>query len=270
MSAATTSDSGIRTEVADGVCRVTLDRPHVRNALSTLGRTALATTLRAADRDPDVRVVVVSGSGGHFCAGGDINEFVVERTHAEARRYATEFAQPVFTVMRAMTTPTIACVEGVAAGAGMFLALGCDFVVAAHGSRFIASHLNLGVPPDWGSLWLMPRLVGLARAKSTLLTRRPLAAEVALTWGLIAECVPAADLAAVVDGYVADLVAAPSEALGIARQGLDRSFDMGLESFLEWEADVIAQTMVTDEHRRRVLAFIQRPRAVPGSEGNQR
>jgi len=76
VSAATTSDSGIRTEVADGVCRVTLDRPHVRNALSTLGRTALATTLRAADRDPDVRVVVVSGSGGHFCAGGDINEFV--------------------------------------------------------------------------------------------------------------------------------------------------------------------------------------------------
>jgi 2-(1,2-epoxy-1,2-dihydrophenyl)acetyl-CoA isomerase len=209
---------------------------------------------------------VLTGAGGHFCSGGDITEFGAEQSGYQAHRYATEYAQAVFRVMRRMTTPTVARVEGVAAGAGMFLALGCDVVVASEDARFVASHLNLGVPPDWGAMWLLPRLVGLARAKAVLLTRRPVSAGDAATWGMIAESVPAGRLDEVVDGYCSDLAAAPPGALGLARLGIDRSFEVPLDQFVAWEEDIIATTIVADEHRQRVREFLDRRTARQGKE----
>ncbi len=148
----------------------------------------------------------------------------------------SSIAQATFRALRGLRKPTIAKVEGAAAGAGMFLALGCDIVVAADTARFVASHLNLALPPDWGGIWLLPRLIGLARAKALLLTGRPVGAVQAADWGLIAEAVPAADLDATVAGYGAALAAAPPLPLGLARLGLDRSLDTPLDAFLRWEA----------------------------------
>ncbi|MCA1845325.1 MAG: enoyl-CoA hydratase/isomerase family protein, partial [Actinobacteria bacterium] len=166
-----------------------------------------------------------------------------------------------FRTLRGLRTPTIASVEGVAVGAGMFLALAWDIVVAADDARFIASHLNLALPPDWGGIWLVPRLVGLARAKALLLTRRPLPARQAADWGLIAEAVPVADLDATVAGYCEGLTAAPPLPLGLARLALDRSLDTPLDDFLQWEADAVALCLTTPEHRDRVQAFLAAKRA---------
>lgn len=248
--------TGLRIDDADGVRTLTLDRVDVRNALTAELRRALPEALAAADTDPAVRVVVVTGAGGDFCAGADITGLDRDWTARDAAEYMTSLAQPTFKTLRNMATPTVARVEGVAAGAGMFLALGCDIVVAADGARFVASHLNLGLPPDWGGLWLLPRLAGLARAKALLVTGQPLPATQAVDWGLIAEAVPNAELDATVAGYCRTLGATPPLPLGLARLGLDRSLDTPLDAFLEWEADAVARCLMTPEHRERVQAFL--------------
>jgi 2-(1,2-epoxy-1,2-dihydrophenyl)acetyl-CoA isomerase len=253
--------SGLRIADDGGVRTLTLDRPEVRNALSLELRHQLRDALEAAGGDPGVRVVVVTGAGGHFCAGADINEFDRSWTPAEAADYMSSIAQATFRALRHLRKPTIARVEGAAAGAGMFLALGCDIVVAADTARFVASHLNLALPPDWGGIWLLPRLIGLARAKALLLTGRAVTAPQASDWGLIAEAVPVADLDTTVAGYCGALAAAPPLPLGLARLGLDRSLDTPLDAFLRWEADAVALCLTAPEHRQRVQTFIEAKRA---------
>ena len=240
---------------------LTLDRVDVRNALNVELRRALPEALADADADPAVRVIVITGAGGHFCAGADISGLDRNWTSAEAAEYMTSLAQPTFRTLRNLRTPTVARVEGVAAGAGLFLALGCDIVVAADDARFVASHLNLALVPDWGGLWLVPRLVGLARAKALLLTGRPLPATRASEWGLIAEAVPAAELDAAVAGYCSALAAVPPLPLGLARLGLDRSLDTPLDEFLRWEAEAVALCLTTPEHHDRVQAFLATKRS---------
>lgn len=254
--------SDLRVDDNGGVRTLTIDRVEVRNALTVELRRELPEALLAADADTTVRVIVVTGAGGHFCSGADIGGLDRDWTLSEATDYMTSLAQPTFRVLRGLHTPTVARVDGVAAGAGMFLALGCDVVVAADDARFVASHLNLALVPDWGSLWLLPRLVGLARAKALLLTGRPVPARQAADWGLIAEAVPAADLDATVAGYCQALATAPPFPLGLTRLGLDRSLDTPLESFLAWEADVVAGCLTTPEHRQRVTRFLEKKGSV--------
>lgn len=253
--------SELRIDDDGGVRTLTLDRPTVRNAFSRVLRHELRAAIEAADADPAVRVIVITGAGGHFCAGGDLNEFDVEWTPAEASEYMATVAQANFKALRNLRTPSIARVEGAAAGAGMFLALACDIVVAADNARFVASHLGVGLPPDWGGIWILPRLVGLARAKALLLTGRALSASDAAAWGMIAEAVPAAELDATVAGYAQALAAAPPVPLALARQGLDRSLDTDLDAFLQWEASAVALCITAPEHRQRVRAFLEAKRA---------
>jgi 2-(1,2-epoxy-1,2-dihydrophenyl)acetyl-CoA isomerase len=245
----------------NGVRTLTLDRVEVRNALSLELRRTIPEALLAADADPAVRVIVVTGAGGHFCSGADFGAMDRDWTQDDALEYMRSLGQTTFETLRGLRTPTIARVEGVAVGAGMFLALACDIVVAADDARFVASHLNLALPPDWGGIWLVARLVGLARAKALLLTRRPLSGRRAAGWGLIAEAVPAADLDATVAGYCDDLRSAPPLPLGLARLALDRSLDTPLDDFLQWEADAVALCLTTPEHRERVRAFLAAKRA---------
>lgn len=252
---------GVTVESSAGVTRITLDRPQARNALTVPGRLALRDALQEADRSDDVRVVVLRGRGEHFCAGADIGELAVERDGAEARRYAEDVAQVVFTAVRSMRTPTVAAVDGAAAGAGMFLALGCDIVLATTRARFVAAQLALGVPPDWGAVWLLPRLVGLTRAKQLLLTGRPVDGVTAERWGLVAEVVEPDALDVAVDRVCGQLAAAPADVLGLTRAGLDASLDTSLEEFLTWEASAIAAALPSPEHRRRVRDFLDRKAA---------
>jgi 2-(1,2-epoxy-1,2-dihydrophenyl)acetyl-CoA isomerase len=249
---------GIISATREHVETIEINRPDRRNALSREDRFALRSALRDADRDPNVRVIVLTGAGEHFCSGGDVREFTVERDWDAAHEYALTAAQMVFRTVRAMQTPTVARVRGAAAGAGMSLALGCDIDIADTGAFFHPAHLDLAVIPDWGLLWLLPRLVGTARAKAILLGRRRVAAQLAADWGLIAECVEPGELDKVVTNYCARLAEVPPVPMGLARQGLDRSLDTALEPFLNWEASAIADTVSRPEHRERVDRFLTR------------
>jgi 2-(1,2-epoxy-1,2-dihydrophenyl)acetyl-CoA isomerase len=253
--------SGLRIADDGAVRTLTLDRPEVLNALTVPLRQGLAAALVEADADPAVRVVLITGAGTAFCSGGDVEEMDTDRTPTQAHEYTSTIANLVFRTLRGMSTPTVARVSGVAAGAGMFLALACDVVVAAEEARFVASHLGIGLPPDWGGLWTVPRLVGQARARALLLTARPIDARRATEWGLIAECVPAAELDATVASYCKALAAAPPGAMAAARDGIARSYDMPLDEFLDWEAKAVAEALLDPEHRRRVQAFLERRRS---------
>lgn len=247
---------GIRL-ATDGDCRlIEISRPSRRNALRVADRFAIRDALVDADADPSVRSVLITGAGEHFCSGGDINEFAQERSAEEARAYAGEVAQAVFRTMRTMRTPTIAGVRGAAVGAGMALALGCDLVVAERDAYFMAAQLNLGVIPDWGLIWLLPRLIGIARAKALLLPGHRIGAEDAAAIGMIAACVESDRLEQTIADYRARIAAAPALATGLTRAGLDASLDTSADRFLDWEARAIAQTMSSTDHRDRVAAFL--------------
>lgn len=249
---------GIRAVTRENIEFIEINRVDRRNALSIEDRFALRKALDEAESDPYIRAVVITGRGDHFCSGGDVREFTVDRDRLAAHHYALTTAQMVFRALRAMSTPTVARVRGAAAGAGMSLALGCDIVVAERDAYFHPAHLDLAVVPDWGLIWLLPRLLGLARAKAVLLARRRITAEEAMAWGLIAECVDSSQLDETVERYCNRLVDVPEVPLGLTRHGLDRSLDMPLDQFLEWEADAIAQVLPLPEHRERVEYFLTR------------
>lgn len=252
------SGEGLVVTDRGAVRHLELNRPKRRNALLQEDRTGLREALLDADEDESIRVVVITGHGDHFCAGGDVTEFQHRRTRREAEVYAVSMAQAVFRAMRSMRKPTIARVRGVAAGAGMFLALGTDIVIADETARFYPAHLQLAVVPDWGAVWLLPRLVGMARAKAAILRGEPIGADTAASWGMIAESVSSDELDQVVDDYCERIVAIPEVPVALTRRGLDRSLDLSVGEFLEWEADVIADVMTRPEHHERVDAFVAR------------
>ena len=259
-SSGSTVAEGVSFQVSNGIRRIRINRPRTRNALVVEDRIALGNALSSADQDPATRVVVVSGTDGNFCSGADIGELALRRDEREVRAYASSVAQTVFRSLRTMRKPTIAEVEGSAAGAGMYLALGCDVVIASEDAMFHPSHSRIGLVPDWGALWILPRLVGLARARVILLGGRPVPATTAAAWGMIADAVPAGMLRNTVERYCADLTSGTDLSIGLTRAGLDISEDSRLEEFLEWEADAIAKTLADREHRDRVAAFLDRKR----------
>lgn len=255
-----TQPDGIDAVTHDGVCRITVRRPATRNALTSADRWGLADALARADADPGCRTVVITGAGDHYCSGGDVSEFAERKDRTAAQTYGLTTAQVVFRTLRGMRTPTIARVRGVAAGAGMFLALGCDIVVADESAQFFAAHMRLGVVPDWGAVWLMPRLVGQAKAKALLLTGGTIGAADAAACGLIAEYTSSETLDERVDWYCRRIASFPARVVELTRMGIDRSLDTSLGEFLAWEATTIGEVMSSDEHARRVAEFLARQR----------
>jgi 2-(1,2-epoxy-1,2-dihydrophenyl)acetyl-CoA isomerase len=150
----------------------------------------------------------------------------------------------------------------------MFLALGCDVVVAAERARFVPSQLALGIPPDWAGLWLLPRLVGRARAAALLLRGEPVTASDAAAMGLIAECVPADRLDEVVAAYCERIAALPPLAVGLVKDGLDRAANGSFAEFEAWEAAALGLAITAPEYEQRVAAFLARGRhPAPGRPG---
>ncbi|CAN5209266.1 2-(1,2-epoxy-1,2-dihydrophenyl)acetyl-CoA isomerase PaaG [soil metagenome] len=235
-----------------------------RNALSLATRRALAEQLSEADRDPSIRVIVVTGAGNAFCSGADITEVPRGYSAVQAYRYMTETSQSVSHVLAGLRTPTIARVAGVAAGAGMFLALGCDVVVAAESARFIPSQLKLGLPPDWSGLWILPKLVGRAKAKAILLRAEPVTARDAMAMGMIAECVADDRLDDVVRDYAARITALPPLAVSLVKDGLDRNSHASLGEFEAWEASAVGLAITSVEYEERVKEFLDKPQASRG------
>lgn len=249
--------------IQDGaVATVRLNRPAQYNALNDEMAEELLEAARRVHRDPAIRALVLTGTGPAFCAGGDIKAFVA------AGDGVPEFIESVVapfhqfvTAMVRLGKPTVAAVNGAAAGAGFSLAMCCDLVLAAQGASFVSAYSKIGASPDGSMTYFLPRTIGPRRALELCLTNRVLSAEEALDWGLVTRVVPAAHLMAEAHTLARELAAGPTAAYGRARELIYESVDHSLETQLELEARGIVASARTADFREATRAFVEKRKA---------
>src|SRR5215218_10576868 len=250
---------------ADGpIARITLNRP---DRLNSFTRAMHAELRDALANLGDARVVILTGAGRGFCAGQDLNDRAVAPGEAVDLGETVEASwNPLIRRLATMPQPVIARVNGVAAGAGANIALACDLVVAAKSAKFIQSFSALGLIPDSGGSWHLPRLVGQARALGLALTGEPLAAETAAEWGLIWKAVDDEALDAEVDGLAAKLASLPPLGLAAIKQLIRESWSHTLDQELVRQRDAMRHLGFTDDYREGVAAFLEK--RAPTFKGN--
>jgi 2-(1,2-epoxy-1,2-dihydrophenyl)acetyl-CoA isomerase len=249
--------SALRWTVADGVGTITLDRPDALNSLEATLKRELLAVLREADRDRTVRAVVLTGAGRAFCAGQDLKERLAPGAtplDVEVR----ERYNPIVLAVRRLSKPIVAAINGVAAGAGASLAFACDLRIAAEGASFVLAFGRIGLVPDSGASWFLPRLVGAARAAELLYLPDPLSAADALRIGLVSRVVPAAALMTEAGAIAARLAAGAPKALALTKRALDRSLEVGLAEALDHEASLQGIAGRTADHAEGLAAFVEK------------
>jgi 2-(1,2-epoxy-1,2-dihydrophenyl)acetyl-CoA isomerase len=245
----------IRIERADGVATVILDRPESLNALNATMRGELLAAFKALGRDAEVRAVVLTGEGRGFSSGADLRGGSGER---EFRRVLTAEYNPLIRAIRDLPKPVIAAVNGVAAGAGVSLALACDLVYAAEEARFILAFVRIGLVPDSGATRTLVRALGRHRAARLIFTGEPLSAADAQAGGLVAEVVPVAQLQARVHEVAAAMAAAPTRGIGLAKRLVNAAEDATLDDSMAVEASLQELAGRTEDHAEGVAAFTEK------------
>lgn len=251
--------SNVTYTIDGGVGRIVLNRPDQGNAIDMALAEDLLVAARACADDAAVRCVVLSGAGRMFCVGGDIGSFAAAGNQIGAflRALADKLHEAVL-VLAGMAKPLVVVVHGPAAGAGLSLAALGDIVLATDNSHFTAAYTGIGVTPDGGMSWLLPRLVGLRTAQEMILTNRRVSAADAVTLGLVTRTVAADALEAETEALVGKLVAAPTRALGAVRKLLVEGQTRGLAEQLEAEATTIAAAADGPEGREGISAFLNK------------
>jgi len=251
----------VRVEISEGIATVTLDRPERKNALDADMKARLLAAFESFVDDDAVRVVVLTGAGGAFCAGSDIGTMQEWTIPAGRRRLKT--AQRIIRTIADLEKPVIAAVEGPAVGVGWSLALACDLVFATRTARFGQVFARVGLAPDGGSVFLLSRIVGLMRAKELAMTARIIDGEEAARLGLVLEL---AEDRAALDARVATLARQLADSAGLAIGMTKRMFAAAaatdLDGFLEFESHVQNQLAQTQDHREGVAAFLGKRAAV--------
>ena len=255
--------------IEDGVATITFNRPEKRNALSDQLTPALRETLQRFDEEPAVRVVVLTGAGTAFCAGGDVSGMGSGRRSsapAEAAPAKRTFQDGVRELQRKQETltlrlfdlskPTIAALPGPAAGAGFSIALACDLRLAAESAFVTTAFANIGLSGDYGASWLLPQLVGVAKAKELFFTSRRVSADEGLALGIFNEVVPDAKLAERTAELAGTIANGPPVALRYMKENLNRSVGADLRTCLALEADRMSRSVQTQDHREAVAAFL--------------
>lgn len=247
----------LRVEVADAIATITLDRPDALNSLTVPLKEDLRTALERAGTDPAVRAVVLTGAGRAFCAGQDLRE----RLEPDAAPLAEEIRlryNPLIRTMWELDKPIVGAINGIAAGAGASLAFACDVRVAAEGASFLLAFGRVGLVPDSGATWLLPRLVGGAKAAELALLGEPLSALEAERLGLVARVVAPDELAQAARAIAARLAAGAPRAIALTRAALRRSWASTFDEQLELEAELQGQAGATADHAEGVAAFVEK------------
>lgn len=256
------ADEGrVLTSHADGILRITLDRPQRRNALSHSMIDELVTVLTGAATDDSLRAVALGGAGSDFCSGAD---WVA--TNAEAQRPRTGHllrkipltANRVVELVATIALPVVCAVRGWAVGLGCNLALAADFTVAESDATFWEPFVSRGFTPDSGATWLLPRLAGLARAKRMLLLGEQITGEQAAEWGLIHEVAPAEDLDTTVETLLARVASGPTVAIGLAKQAIAYGQQATLGQSMQRELSDLELSCRTSDFKEGLAAFSQR------------
>jgi 2-(1,2-epoxy-1,2-dihydrophenyl)acetyl-CoA isomerase len=255
-------------EVHEGVATVTLNRPAQRNALDAAVREGLARAVDAVRADAGVRALVITGAGGAFCAGGDLRSMAAAPPDAAAWRARLQLAHAWLRPLIELDRPVLAAVDGPAFGAGFGLALAADIVIASTRARFCLSFMRLGLVPDFGSLYTLPRIVGVQRAKELMLSAREVGADEALALGIAAEVVAPERVLARAQTLARSFVGASPLAVSLVKRALAAAPHAGLDSVLETEAAAQALCFTSPEHRDAVARFLDKqPAAFRWPEG---
>ena len=244
-------------DTSGAVATVTLNRPHARNALDLVMRRELVGALDDIENDPSARVVILTGAGGHFSAGGDVKSMQPGSAAADGRARVVALNRLVMRLVE-FPRPVIAMVDGFAVGAGCNLALCCDLIVASDRAKFGEVFAKIGLVPDGGGSWLLPRLVGLPRAKELIFTADIIDAAEAARIGLVNRVVPAAELAATTRALAERIAQGPPKVIAMAKHMINRAAMTNLEDALDVEAFSQAIATTGDEHREGLAAFFEK------------
>jgi 2-(1,2-epoxy-1,2-dihydrophenyl)acetyl-CoA isomerase len=245
-------------ENAEGIARLTLHRPDKLNSFTAAMHAEVRDALAAVEADSSVRVLVLTGAGRGFCAGQDLSDRAVAPggTPVDLGQSIEKHYGPLVLTLRRLPLPVVCAVNGVAAGAGANIALACDLVIAARSASFIEPFCKLGLIPDTGGTYFLPRLVGTARAMGLALLGDKLTAEQAVAWGLIWKCVEDDRLATETDALARQFAAAPTRGLARTKQAIYASPANTLAAQLDLERDLMRELGYSDDYREGVAAFL--------------
>lgn len=264
MASVDTGTEQLLAVIDDGVATITFNRPHRRNALSDELTPALREALLRFDEDPEVRVVVLTGAGTAFCAGGDVSGMgskprppgAVKRTFQDGVRELQRKQETLTLRLFDLSKPTIAALPGPAAGAGFSIALACDLRLAAQSAFVTTAFANIGLSGDYGASWLLPQLVGIAKAKELFFTSRRVGAAEGLALGIFNEVVDDDRLAERTAELARTIADGPPVALRYMKENLNRAVGADLRTCLALEADRMSRSAQTQDHREAVAAFL--------------
>ncbi len=264
------NDPLILVEQHTGYRILTLNRPDKLNAFNVPMLVALREQVEAAAADEATRALMITGAGRAFCAGQDLAERLAKPGETIVLGVALEqHYNPLVRRLRALPFPVIAAVNGIAAGAGCNIALACDIVIAARAAKFVQSFARIGLVPDSGGTWLLPRLVGDARARGLALLAQDLPAETAANWGLIWKCVPDNALIYEARRICEHFSIAPTQGLALIKRALDASASNTLDSQLDLERDLQREAGAIPDYQEGVRAFMEKRKPnFTGRKGN--
>ncbi len=244
-----------------GIARLTLNRPDKLNSFNGAMHAELRAALDSIQNDKSVRVLVLTGAGRAFCAGQDLADpamAAVDGRMPDIGNVVEASYKPLILRLQNLRVPTIAAVNGIAAGAGASVALACDLVIATKSASFLQAFSKIGLIPDTGGTWFLPQRVGMARAMGLALLADKLPAEKAADWGLIWQCVEDADFAAEVDALAQQLATAPTKALVRTRQAMHAAPGHTLEQQLSFEGGFMRELGWSPDYAEGVAAFMEK------------
>jgi len=247
--------------VEAGIARLTLNRPDKLNSFNTEMHAELRTALDSIQNDTSLRVLVLSGAGRAFCAGQDLADRAMQMVDGkmpDIGNVVEASYKPLILRLQNLRVPTIAAVNGIAAGAGASVALACDLVIASKSASFLQAFSKIGLIPDTGGTWFLPQRVGMARAMGLALLADKLPAEKAADWGLIWQCVEDAGFAAAVDALAQQLSTAPTKALVRTRQAMHAAPGHTLEQQLSMEGGFMRELGWSPDYAEGVAAFMEK------------
>ena len=250
----------ITLDIAGRIARLVLNRPDKLNSFTTAMHEEVRDAVAHVRRDTDVRVLLLTGAGRGFCAGQDLGDRAVAPSgeRADLGTSIERYYAPLVLALRALPLPVVCAVNGVAAGAGVSIALACDLVVAKRSASFIQSFAKLGLMPDTGGTYFLPRLIGTARAMGLALLGDKLSAQDAAAWGLIWRCIEDDTFDAEIEMLLTKLAAAPTLGLARTKQAIYASAQTTLEEQLKAERDGMRELGDSEDYREGVEAFLQK------------
>lgn len=251
-----TPENALVIELKQSVLTLTLNRPKV-NALDLDLIAALQAAFKQAERDEQVRCVVLTGQGKHFSAGQDVNVFAANED-IPFRYHMLRTYNPLILQMRNLEKPVLGAINGMVSGAGLGLALACDLRIASYRARFVVGFTRIGLAPDSAVSLLLPALIGLGRATEATFTNAPISAKQALAWGMVNRVVPDAKLPGKAMDWAVELAQGPLHAFGLAKRAFNHAVLNNLEQALDYEAHIQEIAGKGAEHKEGVRAFMEK------------